>query len=230
MNQIPRRPLRDDVYKQLLARIYRGELSPGERVRDTALASELGVSRTPVREALLRLSREGLVESDLGRGFSIRPFSAREAAELASISSALECLGLRETASFPDERLAQLDEINAELEANREDAEQSMLLNDEWHQLLLDGCENQRLLELLATLKEQMRRYTFAYMKDAGRVGHATQDHAAIVESLRAGDRAAAERRLAAHWMGGVAALREWLVRQFQTQPAGAALPREASY
>src|SRR4029450_574097 len=70
---ITRVPLRDQIYHEVLARIHRGDLSPGSRVRDTTLAQQLGVSRTPVREALLRLSREGVLDIETGRGFRLRP-------------------------------------------------------------------------------------------------------------------------------------------------------------
>ena len=219
---IPRRPLRDDVYRELLTRIYRGDLAPGRRVRDTALATELGVSRTPVREALLRLSREGLVECDLGRGFSIRAFSATEAGDIASILSSLECLGLRESDVFPDERLNALDAVNAEMEARKGDPDQCLALNDEWHQTLLEGCSNRRLRDMIVSLKEVARRYVVAYMRDVGRVEMATHDHAAITAALRTGSRVDAERLLAEHWKTGIAELQAWIAHS--TQAPG---PRE---
>lgn len=208
---ITRKPLRDEVYRELVERIYRGDLAPSSRVRDAALAAELGVSRTPVREALLRLVREGLIECDMGRGFTVRPLAATEARELAGILSALECLALRSSDIFPDARLAQLEELNGQLEEFKDDPERSLALNDEWHLLLLDGCRNQRLKELIGTLKEVSRRYVLAYMRDSGRVEHATHDHDAITTALRHGDRATAETRLAAHWYNATEELAGWI-------------------
>ena len=69
---ISRVPLRDEVYRQILDRVQRGDLPSGSRVRDTVVAAQLGVSRTPVREALLRLVRDGVLESTVGRGFRVR--------------------------------------------------------------------------------------------------------------------------------------------------------------
>src|SRR6476659_3510135 len=87
---ITRTPLRDQVYHAVLARINRGDLPAAGRVRDTDLAAQLGVSRTPVREALLRLSREGVVDADMGRGFTVGRLEPVEMRETGAILSALE--------------------------------------------------------------------------------------------------------------------------------------------
>ncbi len=86
---IVRTPLRNEVYREILERIYRGDLPAGTRVRDTVLAAQLGVSRTPVREALLRLSREGVVDADMGRGFTVGRLDPAEMRETGAILSAL---------------------------------------------------------------------------------------------------------------------------------------------
>lgn len=208
---IQRRPLRDDVYREICLRIHKGDLPPGSRVRDAALAQDLGVSRTPVREALLRLVRDGMLESDLGRGFTVRPLSSVEAHELTTILCTLECLALRSTDVFPDARLRQLEELNAELERYKDDAERCMELNDEWHQVLLDGNRNTHLRGLIFTLKDVARRYVFAYMRDVGRVEHALHQHAAVVEALRRGDPVAAEAMLREHWTVASAELIQWI-------------------
>src|SRR5438552_12261037 len=97
---IPRTPLRDEVYRHLLDRIHRGEITPGVRVRDTALAAQLGVSRTPVREALLRLTRDGVLEADMGRGFRLCPLARNEIREIGAILGALEALAFELSPDF----------------------------------------------------------------------------------------------------------------------------------
>ncbi len=92
---ISRAPLRDEVCRQILDRIHRGDLPPGSRVRDSDLASQLGVSRTPIREALLHLARDGVLETAMGRGFRVRPIDAAELREVGDILGALESLALR---------------------------------------------------------------------------------------------------------------------------------------
>jgi DNA-binding GntR family transcriptional regulator len=206
-----RRPLRDDVHRELCDRISRGVFPPGMRLRDAALAQELGVSRTPVREALLRLVADGLVEADLGRGFTVRPLTAEETGHLGELLSTLECLALRGIDVFPDARLDQLDDLNGQIDEFKDDAERALALNDEWHFLLLDGCRNSHLRTMIGTARDACRRYVHAYMRDRGRVEHATHQHAAIVQHLRMGEKSAAEAALAGHWRSGVAALQLWI-------------------
>src|SRR6516164_2816173 len=91
---INKKPLREDVHALLRERIVSGGLMPGNRLQDVQLAAELGVSRTPVREALLRLEGEGLVESDPNRGFFVAPLSRKEVLEIYPIVWSLECLAL----------------------------------------------------------------------------------------------------------------------------------------
>src|SRR4028119_956924 len=103
---ITRVPLREQVHHAIIGRILREELAPGARLSDSALAGELGVSRTPVREALLRLEREGFLEVDVGRGFFVKPLSAGEVREVYPILWTLEVLALRTTLPPSRARLA----------------------------------------------------------------------------------------------------------------------------
>src|SRR3954465_12609758 len=131
---VTREPLRDQVYQAVLARIYRGELPPTRRVRDTDLASQLGVSRTPVREALIRLAREGVLEADMGRGFSVRRLDATEMRETGAVLSALEGLALQLSPEIPAERLARLGDIDRELASTRGDVPRCIQLGEKGDQ------------------------------------------------------------------------------------------------
>jgi DNA-binding GntR family transcriptional regulator len=210
---ITRNPLRDQVYQAVLARIYRGELPPARRVRDTDLATQLGVSRTPVREALLRLAREGVLEADMGRGFSVRALDATEMRETGAILSALEGLALQLSPELSSERLARLGEIDRELATVRGDVDRCIDLDEEWHRTLLEGCPNARLRAMISTLWQVPRRYMRAFLGDAGRVSLSTQHHARIVEALRRNDRAAAMERFSHHWQRGIEELGAWIER-----------------
>lgn len=208
---IARTPLRDEVYRQLLDRIARGDLPPGVRVRDTQMASQLGVSRTPVREALLRLAREGVLDADMGRGFSVRALDASEMRETGAILSKLEGLALELSGEIPAGRLAELVAIDRELAGIRGDPDRCIDLDEQWHRTLLQGCANQRLLSMIATLWQVPRRYMRAYLRDAGRVSLSTQHHARIIEALRQNDLAAAGRRFSHHWQRGIEELGAWI-------------------
>ncbi len=208
---IARTPLRDEVYRQLLDRIARGDLPSGSRVRDTHMASQLGVSRTPVREALLRLAREGVVDADMGRGFSIRALDATEMRETGAILSDLEGLALKLSGEISADRLAELGAIDRELAGVRGDPDRCIDLDEQWHRTLLQDCPNQRLLSMISTLWQVPRRYMRAYLRDAGRVSLSTQHHARIIEALRRNDREAAVRRFSHHWERGIEELGAWI-------------------
>lgn len=210
---ITRAPLRDEVYRQLLERISRGDLPPGGRVKDSAMASQLGVSRTPVREALLRLAREGVLEADMGRGFRIPPLDPAEMRETGAIIASLEGLALEMSGEVPAERLAELSKIDLELAATRGNPDRCIDLDHQWHRTLLQGCPNARLLSLIATLWQVPRRYMRAYLRHAGRVSLSTQHHARIIEALRRNDRETAGRRFSHHWQRGIEELDAWIER-----------------
>jgi DNA-binding GntR family transcriptional regulator len=208
---ITRKPLRDQAYLAILDRVYRGDLAPGTRVKDTTLASQLGVSRTPVREALLQLSREGVLDADMGRGFRVCRLDPAEMREVGSILGVLEVTALKQSGEIPPLRLNRLSEIDLELSGTRGDVHRVVDLEEEWHHTLLAGCPNRRLREMVTNLWQVPRRYMRAYLRGTGRVSLSTQHHARIVEALRRNDRDTAAARLALYWERGIEELGSWM-------------------
>jgi DNA-binding GntR family transcriptional regulator len=182
-------------------------------VKDTTLASQLGVSRTPVREALLQLTREGVLRADMGRGFTVGRLDPAEMRETGAILSALEVFALQSSPEFPDERVRALVEIDRTLGQTRSDAERIVSLEEEWHRTLLAGCPNLRLRSMISSLWQVPRRYMAAYLRESGRVSLSTQHHARIVEALRRQDRATAAMRLSHYWERGIEELGSWMQR-----------------
>jgi DNA-binding GntR family transcriptional regulator len=219
LNMISRVPLRDEVYQRILSQVQRGELPAGTRVRDGALAEQLGVSRTPVREALLRLAREGVLDTALGRGFRVRPLDPSELRDIGAILGVLEALALGLSPVPGDGRRARLEEIDRRLERTRGDISQCLDLEDEWHRVLLEDCPNRRLLELIASLRQIPRRYLAAYMRDAGRLSLSTLPHAKILQALQDSGADSGATAFAQQWKKGVAELVTW------TQARGGAVP-----
>jgi DNA-binding GntR family transcriptional regulator len=210
---ITRQPLRDQVYQAILDRVHRGDLQPGTRVKDTTLASQLGVSRTPIREALLQLTREGVLQADMGRGFRVGRLDPKEMRETGAILGALEVLALQISPEFPGEHLRRLIEIDRILGQTRGDAERVVALEEEWHRTLLQECPNTRLREIISSMWQVPRRYMRAYLRDSGRVSLSTQHHSRIVEALRRQDRATAATRLNQYWERGIEELGSWMER-----------------
>ena len=135
---IERRNLRSQVRDELLARMRSGLVQPGEGINEVQLANELGVSRTPLREALIALESEGQIESENGKGFRFVPLSAQEFEDLAPVMAALESLALELS---PLEELRPIGERLAALAAefDQEVAQHSLVVtkDDEWHGIML---------------------------------------------------------------------------------------------
>ncbi|MDB4950277.1 MAG: transcriptional regulator, GntR family [Gemmatimonadetes bacterium] len=208
---IARAPLRDQVHRALVARILREELRPGARLSDSVLAAELGVSRTPVREALVRLEREGFLAADVGRGFFVKPLSAGEVREVYPILWTLETLALRSSPPPTRARLAGLERNNREMAAAGDDPERRIDLDMAWHRTLLEGCGNEQLLAMVGTLKSVIRRYEYAYMHQAGLTPVSTATHEAIARAAAAGDTDGAAALLERNWRFGMEQVLRWM-------------------
>lgn len=208
---IVRQPLRDQVYEEVLRRIESGDFGPGDRLRDVNLAAELEVSRTPVREALLRLEREGMVTSDLGYGFAVRRLSGEEIRDKYPILSALEGLALRTSPAPSAARLKELKKLNETMVRSRGDAARLLELDERWHSLLLSECANATLMLMIGALKASLRRYELAYMRDAQRLETSAEHHDQIVTALTEGDTARALLWLDKNWVASMEQLATWL-------------------
>src|SRR5919109_199862 len=179
---IARSPLGEQVYLQLLQRIERGELPTTTKLRDASIALELGVSRTPVREALVRLAREGVLSAEPGRGFRLTPMSPVEVREVGSILAVLEPLALDQSVELTAEQLTRLADVVRRLEQTRGDIAACVELDDQFHRVLLEACPNRRLLRLVETLRGGLRRYVHHYLQRGGRVSLSTLQHTKIAD------------------------------------------------
>ena len=204
------RPLQDLVYEQLRAEIVEGARPPRVRLKDTTLAESLGVSRTPVREALLRLASEGFLRADHQRGFRVPDLDPVEIRETYPIIAALESAGLRLAGAPDPASVERLHAINRRLGSSTR-ARQRLRIDQEWHRALVELSGNSRLLATLATHKEVVRRYENRYMKDVERVLGSVAQHEAILAALEAGDVDLACRRLEQHWQEGMEKVLAWV-------------------
>lgn len=186
----------------LLERILSGEMPPDANVNEAELAGELGISRTPLRQALVRLEQEGFVYAEPNRGYFVAPLTLDEARELYPILGALECLGLRESRPGP-EGIGELERLNRRLlEADPGDPAAAARLNLKWHEALLAGCVNGQLLRLLHNLRQQAYRYEVSFFAPGeDRLRKSGALHRSILEALRDGNVDLACTRLREHWM-----------------------------
>jgi DNA-binding GntR family transcriptional regulator len=198
-----RPPLRDDAREQLLQRILSGELEPGGRINESQLSLELGLSRTPLREALMTLEREGFVRSEVNRGFIVAAPSSHEAREIYPILWTLEGLALRETGLLAGTILPELERINTEFAMPNLEPKQWIQLDTEFHNVLISRCPNARLLELVRSHRQLLQRYEHIQLEDTSLIPHSVAQHAIIIQSLRLHDLSTAVAALEQNWRFG---------------------------
>lgn len=200
---IERRHLREQVTELIRERIVQQRLPANQSIGEVALAEELGVSRTPVRETLLGLERDGFVKAVPGRGFVVLPLSADEARQLYPIVWSLEKLALDEVEKAPAETIARLRAINADLAAAVTPEERTRR-DAEWHRCLVSIGGNQRLLSVLAGIKASIARYEHAFLDVADRRDHSVAEHDHMTGLLEQ-DPGLAAGALETHWRQGLA-------------------------
>lgn len=202
---IERKNLRSQVRGELLERMRTGLAKPGESINEVQLAAELGVSRTPLREALIALESEGQITSENGKGFRFVPLSAGEFEDLAPIMAALESLALElspvDELKVVGARLVELaDAFSDELVEHR----LVISRDDEWHAVMLSVCPNRRLLDVIESVRGSFHRYESLLVAEDVKIERVAAEHAAIARALAAGDVPAAVEALKINWMQGM--------------------------
>ncbi|MEL6547221.1 MAG: GntR family transcriptional regulator, partial [Myxococcota bacterium] len=198
------------VAEQIRERVVSGELPAGERVNEVRLAEGIGVSRTPLREALTRLVGEGFLLAAPRRGYFVPPLDPSEVQQLYVMRQFLDPAALRLGGSPPKSTLKRLRTMNREIERTRS-PRKVIELDDEWHFLLLSSCDNQYLLNDIRRYMALTRRYEFAYFKHAQSVQVATEEHEVILLALEQGELDAACAGLKQNMSSAVDPLIEWL-------------------
>jgi len=218
------RSLREQVYDYLRAEMARGGLQPGAFLDLNALAADLGISRTPLRDALLQLAVEGFVEILPRRGFRLKPLTLEEIRNLYEIVGALEAEAIRLAApSLTAQDLADLRNLNAAMAraVDADDAEGFLNLNLNFHQRFLDLAHNPRLSALANSIKQRLydwpRRQTFLKAWEARSV----HEHARLLELLESGAfEEAARHHRDVHWSFEVQ--KQFIFIYYQLEPQAA--------
>jgi DNA-binding GntR family transcriptional regulator len=197
------RSLRDRAYDDIREAILTGALRPGERIKERDVAAQMGISTTPVKEALRRLEQEGLVVSQPRRGAVVGPLVLTAAAEILEIRARLEAIGARLAAEkMPAERkralAAELDDLEA-LYRSGENRELVADATNAFHHSIRDGAGNVFLERFLETLAPFDRTIRMRSTLDADEASVDADEHRAMVDAIVAGDGAAAERVMYEH-------------------------------
>lgn len=184
-------PLRDVVFHTLREAILRGDLKPGERLMELQLASQLGVSRTPIREAIRMLQQEGLAVTIPRRGAEVAGMTEKDMEDVLRIRKALEILaGQLACEKMDGEREALLHEKLNDFEraVATSDLKQIAQTDVEFHRAIYAAADNARLETILGNLQEQVYRYRVEYLKDEKNYPRLLEEHREIVRGLNRKD------------------------------------------
>ena len=196
------KPLREVVSETLRQAIKDGVLKPGERLMEIQLADELGVSRTPIREAIRKLELEGFVVMVPRRGTYVADISLKDIAQVFEIRSALEELaaGLAAERITPDE-LEYLERILVEINEYIDNDEFDKIVDADvrFHDVLYHASRNQRLVDILNNLREQMYRYRIEYLKKKECYPQLLNEHQTIIDAIAGHDKELATKFTSQH-------------------------------
>ncbi|MDA8235801.1 MAG: GntR family transcriptional regulator [Clostridia bacterium] len=181
------KPLREIVFESLREAIINGNLKPGERMMEIQLAEEMGVSRTPVREAIRKLELEGFVVMVPRKGAYVAGISIKDIADVFEIRAALESLAAGLAAErITEEELESLErslvKVAEATEAN--DLESIINMDTDFHEILYKASRNERLVQIISNLREQIQRFRTASLAHPGRMKFALDEHKQIVEAI----------------------------------------------
>lgn len=195
-------PLRDVVFKTLREAILKGNLAPGERLMEIQLANQLGVSRTPIREAIRKLELEGLVIMIPRRGAEVARITEKDLKDVLEVRTSLEELAISLACErISDVSVEALKEAlkNFEAAINGGDVTKIAESDVAFHDIIFAATDNARLIQIVNNLREQMYRYRLEYLKDYTTHDRLYKEHEEIVAAIADRDKALARKLIVEH-------------------------------
>jgi DNA-binding GntR family transcriptional regulator len=213
LESFTRQNLSEELANRVRQMVVDGILPAGARINEVHLARELGVSRTPLREAVARLVREGTLISAPRIGAFAKPLTIEEFDQIYSIRTLLDPEALRLAGLPSHQQLERLKRLNARIETAA-DPDRTIDLDDEWHLLLIERCPNKVLLELIRDFMRRTRRYELALMRERQQIDIAIGTHNDIIAELRGGKLGRACEILKRNMQAGAEPIRRWLIEK----------------
>lgn len=195
--------VRDEAYLKLRKWIVNGTLEAGSKLKDKELAEKLGVSRTPIREALLRLEDEGLVQSKPNSSTNVSPIDLENSFHLYSIVWSLEKLALTQGfAAFTDKHIKTMEEANKRLlkYLKNKDLESALMADNDFHSVYIKLSKNKELEKILLEIKQKLNRLELYYFEKAQNRHLSYEEHEQIIEALRQRDLSTALNAIENNW------------------------------
>lgn len=196
------RPLREIVYEELKRQIMVGEIAPGTRMMEVDLADEMGVSRTPVREAIRKLEKEGLVTIEPRRGAYASDISAKEMVDVLEVRQDLEGmaagLAAQKIKGSDRDQLMEVTRLYREA-VESGDVEEIIKRDEEFHKYIVGLSDNKTLIKMVSQVQELALRFRYIYYEDFSRFKNQPVEHQQIVEAILSGDTESARRYADAH-------------------------------
>jgi len=181
------KPLRDIVFQSLREAIINGNLKPGERVMEVQLAEKLGVSRTPVREAIRKLELEGLLIMIPRKGAYVADVSLKDIIEVLEIRASLEGLAAALAAEKATDEEIQLMKVKSHEFSEcvkKEDVKGMIQKDSEFHDIILSSAKNKRLNTIIEGLREQVQRFRVVYFTEINKSEYVSQEHLRVFEAI----------------------------------------------
>ena len=210
-------PLRDVVFNTLREAILKGELKPGERLMELQLAAKLGVSRTPIREAIRMLEQEGLAVTVPRKGAEVAKMTEKDMEDVLQIREALDELAAeRACEKISEDELEELRHTMHEFEEYTKSGNLKMIAEADvrFHDIIYRATGNVRLMNLMSNLREQMYRYRVEYLKDEKNYPILIKEHSDIVDGLSEKSRDRVTAAMHRHVMNQAAAVKEIIREQ----------------
>ena len=195
-------PLRDVVFNTLRQAILKGELEPGERLMEIQLADRLGVSRTPIREAIRKLELEGLVLMIPRKGAEVAKISEKSLRDVLEVRRSLEELAIELACQrMTEDDIKELEEAQEAFRVAIHSADAMTIAetDEHYHDIIYNGTGNNRLVQILNNLREQMYRYRLEYIKDADKRQILVVEHDYILKAIRSRHVAEAKKAIREH-------------------------------
>jgi DNA-binding GntR family transcriptional regulator len=222
LGEAPAPEVGQTAYRRLREAIASGQFHPNERLVEASVATRLGVGRTAVRAALVRLDQEGLVTLEPNRGARVRLISDREALEIEEVRATLEAMLCRRAATRATPAdLRELRQVVVEMRqrVDRKDAIGYSDLNARFHQRIWAAADHETASRLVGSLKSQSIRLQYQTILRPGRTERSLREHEAIFSALKAHDPDAAEEAMLAH-LAEVQETLRWAIEGLRGAPS----------